>query len=205
MWTRVCFSLRTYQDGSRAQAAAPASAFSLSFFLFSFVRGFNADQTGMTWRVGELFLKTLLSTIWVPCFCPSIRSAPAAKHPARVAPGTKHFQLFKSCRVNTSRVIRSRGSQNDSAVKWDNSFSIVCWCRATEPAQLSPASKWQKDGKHIDFAEVSGRKVTVAFNPFVFVKSLKFYLDWKTVFLKKEKSQSDKIETHILNLQPAVT
>lgn len=103
------------------------------FFFFSFVRGFNADQTGMTWRVGELFLKTLLSTIWVPCFCPSIRSALAAKHPARVPLGTRRFQLFKSCRVNTSRVIRSRGSQNDSGVKWDNSFSIVCWCRATEP------------------------------------------------------------------------
>lgn len=87
----------------------------LSFF--PFVRGFNADQTGKTWRVGALFLKTLFSTIWLPCFHPSIRSAPAAKHPVRVPPGTKRFQLFKSCRVNTSRVIRSRGSQNDSGVK----------------------------------------------------------------------------------------
>lgn len=50
----------------------------------------------------------------------------------RVSPGTRHFQLLKSCRVNTSRVIRSRGSQNDSSVKWDNSFSIACSCRATE-------------------------------------------------------------------------
>lgn len=146
MWTRVCFSLRTFQEGSRAQAAAPASAFSLSFF---FLLSEALMQTRLEWLgVSEhclFFLKkTLRLNHLVPLFFSARRCAqPSLLNILRESHReTKRFQLFKSCRVNTSRVIRSRGSQNDSGVKWDNSFSIARRCRATEPG-LQMAERWE--------------------------------------------------------------
>lgn len=47
--------LITHLSG-RIKGSGSCSSSSL-FFFFAFVRGFNAEQTGMTWRVGALFFR----------------------------------------------------------------------------------------------------------------------------------------------------